>query len=114
MEDAMPERQDFPLPANLPVPVDDGAARHLRGMRVPNILLHSTSGGLVDLNNAGAVRAVVYCYPMTGVPGKALPEGWDLIPGRARMHAANMRIPRPFWRVFNIEDEGIRAEHADD
>jgi len=24
---------------------------------------------------------VIYCYPMTGVPGKALPEGWDSIPG---------------------------------
>jgi peroxiredoxin len=81
MEDAMPEQQDFPLPANLPVPVDDGAARHLRGMRVPNILLRSTSGRHVDLSDAGAVRAVAYCYPMTGVPGKALPEGWDLIPG---------------------------------
>ncbi len=77
----MPERQDFQLPANLPVPVDDGAARHPRGMHLPSILLHSTSGGLVDLNNADGVRAVVYCYPMTGVPGKTLPEGWDLIPG---------------------------------
>jgi hypothetical protein len=81
MEDAMPEQQDFPLPAKLPVPVDDGAARHLRDMRVPNILLRSTSGALVDLNNAGAMRAATYCYPITGVPGKALPEGWDLIPG---------------------------------
>jgi peroxiredoxin len=24
---------------------------------------------------------VIYCYPMTGVPGKALPDGWDAIPG---------------------------------
>lgn len=24
---------------------------------------------------------MIYCYPMTGVPGKALPEGWDSIPG---------------------------------
>lgn len=76
----MPEQQDFPLPANLPVPADDGAASHLQGMRVPNLLLRSTSGGLVDFNKVHAT-AVVYCYPMTGVPGKALPEGWDLIPG---------------------------------
>jgi peroxiredoxin len=81
MEDAMPEPQDFPLPANLPVPVDDGAASHLRGMQLPNILLQSTSGELVHLSDVGALRAVVYCYPMTGVPGKPLPEGWDLIPG---------------------------------
>lgn len=24
---------------------------------------------------------MLYCYPMTGVPGKPLPEGWDMIPG---------------------------------
>jgi peroxiredoxin len=77
----MPEPQDFPLPPNLPVPTDDGAASHLRGMAVPKISLPSTSGGSVDLSQASAFRIVVYCYPMTGVPGKALPEGWDLIPG---------------------------------
>jgi hypothetical protein len=27
------------------------------------------------------VNRVIYCYPMTGVPGKRLPEGWDMIPG---------------------------------
>jgi peroxiredoxin len=26
-------------------------------------------------------RTVVYCYPMTGRPGEALPDGWDGIPG---------------------------------
>jgi peroxiredoxin len=77
----MPEPQDFPLPPNLPVPTDDGAARHLGGMAVPKISLRSTSGSLVDLSRGPAFRTVVYCYPMTGVPGKALPEGWDLIPG---------------------------------
>jgi peroxiredoxin len=25
--------------------------------------------------------AVIYCYPMTGQPGVALPAGWDEIPG---------------------------------
>jgi peroxiredoxin len=26
-------------------------------------------------------RTVVYCYPMTGAPGRQLPAGWDEIPG---------------------------------
>ena len=26
-------------------------------------------------------RTVVYCYSMTGFPGKDLPQGWDEIPG---------------------------------
>jgi peroxiredoxin len=36
---------------------------------------------MVDLSNLTAARTVIYCYPMTGVPGKPLPEGWDMIPG---------------------------------
>jgi peroxiredoxin len=72
---------DFPLPANLPRPVDDGAAKHLIGMEMARIRLRSTAGRDVDLWELGAPRTVIYCYPMTGVPGKALPEGWDEIPG---------------------------------
>jgi peroxiredoxin len=77
----MPEQIDFPLPSNLPRPIDDGAANHLSGMRLPPIFLRSTAGRMADFSNLGAARTVVYCYPMTGVPGKPLPEGWDEIPG---------------------------------
>ncbi|HET9124548.1 MAG TPA: peroxiredoxin [Solirubrobacteraceae bacterium] len=68
------------LPENLPVPVDDGAADHLRGLTMPSVTLTATEGGEVDL---GALRglSVIYIYPMTGTPGVALPEGWDEIPG---------------------------------
>ncbi|HEX3680032.1 MAG TPA: peroxiredoxin [Galbitalea sp.] len=68
------------LPTGLPVPEDDGAADHLRGMRTPDLVLPATSG--IDVNLAGIEgAAIVYVYPMTGVPGVPLPEGWDLIPG---------------------------------
>ena len=72
---------DFPLPPNLPKPTDDGAAKHLMGMTIPPFSLRSTKGRTVDLRSLSAPRTVIYCYPMTGVPGKPLPEGWDLIPG---------------------------------
>lgn len=36
---------------------------------------------MVALSNLTAPRTILYCYPMTGVPGKPLPEGWDEIPG---------------------------------
>jgi peroxiredoxin len=71
----------FPLPANLPKPVDDGACRHLSQMRIPSIALPSTSGRTVNLGALAARRTVIYCYPMTGVPGKPIPQGWDMIPG---------------------------------
>lgn len=73
--------QDYTsTPANLPVPEDDGAASHLVGSRLPSLGLVSTQGGVVDLS---AIKgwSVVFCYPMTGRPGVALPPGWDQIPG---------------------------------
>jgi peroxiredoxin len=68
------------LPSDLPVPTDDGAADHLRGMRLPPVPLDSTAGETVDLSTLPG-RTVVYCYPMTGRPGDDLPRGWDVIPG---------------------------------
>ncbi len=68
------------LPADLPIPQDDGAARHLAGMRLPSVPLAATDGARVDLAEL-AGRTVVYVYPRTGRPGVALPEGWDAIPG---------------------------------
>jgi peroxiredoxin len=68
------------LPGDLPVPHDDGAARHLAGMRLPDIALAATDGGEVNLSKL-AGRTVVYTYPRTGRPGQALPTGWDAIPG---------------------------------
>lgn len=69
------------LPADLPVPVADGAAAHLVGAAVPEIRLPATTGGSVDLAELAAGRAVLYVYPMTGRPGVPLPAGWDAIPG---------------------------------
>ena len=55
------------LPDNLPVPQDDGAARHLRGMALPDIALPATDGSEVNLSKLKG-RTVVYAYPTTGVP----------------------------------------------
>jgi peroxiredoxin len=68
------------LPEGLPVPVDDGAADHLPGMRLPSVPLMSTAGNVVDLESLDG-RTVVYCYPLTGRLGRDLPQGWDEIPG---------------------------------
>ncbi len=70
----------YELPANLPVPEDDGACDHLPGLRVPSVPLPSTAGGTVDLSGLLGTT-VVYCYPRTGRPGEPLPAGWDEIPG---------------------------------
>jgi peroxiredoxin len=77
----MPQTDNFfPLPDNLPVPIDDGAADHLTGLRLPSLPLLATNAKWVDLA-ALAGRTVVYAYPRTGQPGQPLPQGWDEIPG---------------------------------
>jgi peroxiredoxin len=70
----------YQLPADLPVPVDDGAANHLSGLRLPSVPLPSTAGGTVDLA-ALPGRTVVYAYPRTGRPDQDPLPGWDAIPG---------------------------------
>ena len=37
------------LPVNLPVPIDDGATRHLKGMKLPNFNLQATNGKTINL-----------------------------------------------------------------
>ena len=78
------------LPADLPVPVDDGAADGLVGREVPDLTLPATmsapdaSGDAAPdprLADLAADLLVAYVYPMTGTPGRALPHGWDDIPG---------------------------------
>ena len=78
MAEISPQR--FDLPADLPVPKDDGAARHLTGVRLPDLALTATDGSQVSLATLTG-RMVVYIYPRTGDPKAGVPEGWDAIPG---------------------------------
>jgi peroxiredoxin len=79
----MTDRDLHALPPDLPAPVDDGAADHLAGMRLPALRLRSTGGGAVELAEAAAAAGtlVLYVYPRTGTPGRPSPDGWDAIPG---------------------------------
>ena len=78
---AMTPQTNLDLPPNLPRPKDDGGARHLKGMAIPDLALPSTSGRQVNLSKVSAPRIVIYAYPMTGRPDRKLPRGWDDIPG---------------------------------
>jgi peroxiredoxin len=68
------------LPKNLPIPVDDGACRHLLGQILPDIKLKSTNHESISLRKLSG-WVVIYCYPKTGRPDTKLPENWDIIPG---------------------------------
>lgn len=69
------------LPADLPIPQDDGACAHLSGRRLPSLTLRSTSGRAVNLAEVSKTRAVFFFYPRTGRPEAPAPAGWDQIPG---------------------------------
>ena len=67
--------------SKIPAPVDDGAARHLQGAKVPDIALAGTDGSQISLARLTG-RVVVFAYPRTGEPGKpSLVDDWDMIPG---------------------------------
>src|SRR5262249_57445037 len=96
--------------SKIPAPQDDGAARHLAGMRLPEISLPATDGRHVSLASLKG-RTVVYAYPRMGKPGQiAVVEGWDEIPGARgctpqscafRDHFAELTVARP-QHVFGL------------
>lgn len=70
-----------PLPHDLPQPEDDGAAAHLHGMSIPDVILRSTEGEDVSLARLAAGALVLYVFPGMGRPGEADPVGWKDTPG---------------------------------
>ena len=79
----MTAQDPLALPTDLPVPEDDGAARHLPGSPLPAVELPASDGSRVRLDALGG-RSVVFAYPRTGRPGEPSLGGdayWDSIPG---------------------------------
>lgn len=67
--------------SQIPAPPDDGGARHLTGLAIPDVSLAATDGTQVSLAKIPG-RVVVFAYPRTGVPGQvSLVPDWDMIPG---------------------------------
>jgi peroxiredoxin len=98
----------YVLPANLPVPEDDGAADHLVGLELPDLMLASSQG---DVN----VRdfAVVYIYPRSGRPGVPMLPGWDETPG-ARGCTPQSCAFRDRFPDFGVPVAGLSAQTLDD
>ncbi len=104
------------LPPDLPVPVDDGAADHLPGMRLPQLALRSTRGGEIELGEAAARAGtlVLYVYPRTGTPGEPSPDGWDAIPGArgCTPQSCAFRDHHADLRAFGADVLGLSAQPA--
>jgi len=104
------------LPKGLPVPVDDGARRHLPGMKMPSLSLQSTGPHDVNLADASAREAVFFFYAETGRPGALIPEGWSEIPG-ARGCTPQSCGFRDHYREFKklgFEVFGVSTQNLDE
>jgi peroxiredoxin len=80
----------------------------------PQCILQSTKQSLVDLSSLRGIT-VVYCFPLTGVPNKALPEGWNGIPG-ARGCTPQSCAYRDLHREFaaaNVNVFGLSVQSTD-
>lgn len=103
------------LPANLPVPEDDGAAAQLPGTLVPSLQLAS-SDGTVDVAELAQELAVLYCYPRTGRPGEPPPPEWDLIPGArgCTPHSLGFREAYEALTSLGARVAGLSAQPLDE
>ena len=98
----------YTLPANLPVPLDDGAADHLTGLELPDLELDSSQGRV-------SVRdfAVIYIYPRSGRPGVPSLPGWDETPG-ARGCTPQSCAFRDLYPDLGVPVAGLSAQTLDD
>ena len=113
----MSERNLYELPKDLPVPVDDGAADHLPGTRLPDVALPSTDGHNVRLDTAGSPWLIVYAYPKTGRPGEPeLTPDWDQIPGArgCTPESCGFRDHHTELRKLGAEVYGLSTQSTED
>jgi peroxiredoxin len=106
------------LPEGLPVPDDDGACVHLRGLDLPALSLQATTGARVALGDVEAEWLVLYFYPRTGLPDQDPPGGlaaWDSIPGTrgCTPQACAYRDHHAELRAAGAEVFGVSTQETD-
>jgi len=98
----------YTLPPGLPVPEDDGAADHLVGLELPELVLESSQGP-VDVRDF----TVLYVYPRSGRPGVPLLPGWDETPG-ARGCTPQSCAFRDLYPDLGVPVAGLSAQTLED
>jgi len=101
----------YSLPPDLPVPEDDGAADHLAGLELPELVLES-SGGSVNLRDFD----VLYVYPRSGRPGQPLLPGWNETPGArgCTPQSCAFRDAHSEFAALGLRVAGLSAQPLDD
>lgn len=99
----------------LPPLVDDGACDHLVGRSLPSVRLASTVGPWTDAAEATRRWTVIYVYPSTGVPGRALPAGWDTVPGArgCTPQSCSYRDDHARFQELGVEVYGLSTQSTE-
>jgi peroxiredoxin len=105
----------YTLPADLPVPEDDGATDHLLGQMLPQLTLESSEGP-VSLRALAQERLVLYIYPRTGKPDEPAGPEWDAIPGArgCTPESCAFRDHEAELRELGAEVAGLSAQPLDE
>ena len=101
----------YVLPADLPIPEDDGAADHLAGLELPDLELESSQGA-VNVRDLD----VLYVYPRTGRPGETPLAGWDETPGArgCTPHSCGFRDMHGELRALGKRVAGVSTQPLED
>ncbi len=103
------------IPADLPIPADDGSADHLRGAALPPIPLQATDGSSVRLDDPTGPPTVVFAFPRTGRPGEDPIGGlaaWNAIPGArgCTPEACGYRDRWPAFQALGVRVLGLSTQ----
>ena len=98
----------YSLPPNLPVPEDDGAADHLAGRELPDLVLESSLGP-VNVRDFD----VIYVYPRSGRPDQPLLPNWNETPG-ARGCTPESCAFRDLYPELGVPVAGLSSQLLDD
>lgn len=108
-----PPPDPYALPPHLPVPVDDGAAAHLAGKRIPSGSLIGTDGRHWDIASLASSPLTFYVYPQTGVPGRDPAPEWDFIPGAPGCTVQSLGYKSAYerFRHLGVEVVGVSSQN---
>ncbi len=104
------------LPDGLPRPENDGAADHLLGMTIPDIILPSTNESALNLGNIDSSYVVLYFFPMMQTSGNSLPTGWNDIPGARGCTPQNITINEHYddLQKYDATPIGVSTQSLDE
>ena len=102
--------------SNTLISEDKDFTKHLKNKCIPAISLPNQEGNLLRLHRLDTFRIVLYFFPMTGRPDKALPENWKSIPGASgcTSQTCSFRDNYEEFIILNSIPVGVSTQSIED